>query len=708
MQGNALLAVTAFLPVLLAPAAYAVGRRRKGGATMTAAGVSAVTLAMLVWLLSRAAVGEAETLWWPGFCGLGLRMRADGFRALYACVAGLMWMVTSLFGRDYFAHEHRTERYALFSLITLGATVGLFLSDTLYSAFLFFEVMSLASYPWVAQEETPEAMRAAQTYLYVAVIGGLVMLMGLFLLPNGMAAAPYDQLPALAAQTQGLMLPALLVLFGFGAKAGAFPLHIWLPKAHPVAPAPASALLSGMLTKAGVLGMLVLSCYLMRGATAFADLIFRLGVITMALGAVLAIFSVNLKRTLACSSLSQIGFIMIGVGLVGLSNGENGLAAFGTVQHMVNHSLFKLVLFLCAGVVAMNAHALNLNDVRGFGRRKPVLHACFLAGMLGIAGVPLFSGYASKSMLHEGLLEYIAELGAQGLNAAPYQAAEWAFVLSGGMTLCYMLKLYLCLFWQKNPERQAEYDAMKSYLSPVSKVALGLCAALIVLLGVWPGVFMSALGQLALPFLGSEAPHHLPIAYFSAENLLGAAKSLGAGVVLFGINRLLLTPKRDGRVTYPDRWPKRLDLEELVYRPALSLLTIMGYGVVIVLDGLMDRAAALLCALGMALAHVLDVSMDCMGVAARRTVLSVRHARPPIPVGNRATYSLGRLLDGAVAVLNRTVRREKPIRTHFESVLAAGKEEAVEEFKRVTRSISFGLMMFALGLCFTLAYLLWR
>ena len=218
MQGNALLAVTAFLPVLLAPAAYAVGRRRKGGATMTAAGVSAVTLAMLVWLLSRAAVGEAETLWWPGFCGLGLRMRADGFRALYACVAGLMWTVTSLFGRDYFAHEHRTERYALFSLITLGATVGLFLSDTLYSAFLFFEVMSLASYPWVAQEETPEAMRAAQTYLYVAVIGGLVMLMGLFLLPNGMAAAPYDQLPALAAQTQGLMLPALLVLFGFGAR----------------------------------------------------------------------------------------------------------------------------------------------------------------------------------------------------------------------------------------------------------------------------------------------------------------------------------------------------------------------------------------------------------------------------------------------------------------------------------------------------------
>ena len=133
----------------------------------------------------------------------------------------------------------------------------------------------------------------------------------------------------------------------------------------------------------------------------------------MFLGALLAIFSTNLKRTLACSSLSQIGFIMVGVGLQGLCAGENGLAAYGTIQHMVNHSLFKLVLFLCAGVVAMNAHALSLNEVRGFGRKKPLLHFCFLMGMLGIAGIPGLSGYASKSLLHEGLLEYIHELTAE-------------------------------------------------------------------------------------------------------------------------------------------------------------------------------------------------------------------------------------------------------------------------------------------------------
>src|SRR5699024_4151857 len=149
---------------------------------------------------------------WDGFLGMGIRMRADGFRALYAMIASVMWLVTSLFSRDYLRHDHATGRYAFFTLMTLGATVGLFLSDSIYTAFLFFEVMSLASYPWVAHEETPEAMRAAQTYLYIAVIGGLVMLMGIFLLPARMATLPFSSLPAFvtAYGFDALWLPAVL------------------------------------------------------------------------------------------------------------------------------------------------------------------------------------------------------------------------------------------------------------------------------------------------------------------------------------------------------------------------------------------------------------------------------------------------------------------------------------------------------------------
>ena len=156
------------------------------------------------------------------------------------------------------------------------------------------------------------------------------------------------------AQKGTLYAAGACMLVGFGAKAGAFPLHIWLPKAHPVAPAPASALLSGILTKTGVYGMLILSCRLFPGDGGWGMLMLVLGVVTMTLGAVLAVFSLDLKRTLACSSMSQIGFILVGVGMQGLLGEENTLAAHGTLLHMVNHSLIKLVLFMAAGADYVN------------------------------------------------------------------------------------------------------------------------------------------------------------------------------------------------------------------------------------------------------------------------------------------------------------------------------------------------------------------
>ncbi len=687
-------------------------------------GATALTAAALVWIFVQAQSGAVHTLTIDGFVGMGLKMRADGFRALYALVAGVMWLVTSVFSRDYFKHEHAVERYVFFVLLTFGATVGLFLSDSLFSAFCFFEVMSMASYPWVAQEEDKEAMRAGETYLYIAVIGGLVMLMGIFLLPGDMATACYAQIPAMGADLSSLWLPAVLILFGFGAKAGAFPLHIWLPKAHPVAPAPASALLSGMLTKAGVLGMLLLTVYVMRGSIGFANLIFWLGVITMFLGALLAIFSTNLKRTLACSSLSQIGFIMVGVGTQGLCVCENGLAAFGTVQHMVNHSLFKLILFLCAGAVAMNLHALRLDDVRGFGRKKPALHFAFLCAAAGISGIPGLSGYISKSLLHEGMLEMMHEFAHAGANVLPYEIAEWVFIISGGMTLCYMTKLYICLFWQKHPTRQAEFDGMTHYMSAPSAIALCAAGAFVLALGLLPGVLMTGIGRIAQPFLNAADPVHMPIAYFSGENLIGALKSIVIGVVLFFLQRRFVMAK-DG--SYPERWPSWLDLENSVYRPLLGALVQIGYGFTWLVDRLPDGVIAALNAVGSGAAWLVDhlpdwmiVAMNAVGsfaahvfngvgdgvaLAVRSLFLRPVHKHEPIPVGNRFTYVLGRMMDSIAAFIAR-LRHKNGEKTHYESLLAATQQEVSTEFKRFTRSISFGLFMVCIGLILTLGYLL--
>jgi len=698
MNGNIVLLIAALYPVLCAPLAWVVGRKN-GRASITA--MVAFTATELAMLLVIAFGGMGMELSIDGFIGMGLRMKADGFRVLYACIACVMWLVTSIFSRDYLKHDHAPGRYAFFTLLTQGATVGLFLSDSIFSAFCFFEVMSMASYPWVAHEEEPDAMRAAETYLYIAVIGGLVMLMGIFLLPDSMATASYALLPELA-QGRNLWLAAALIFVGFGAKAGAFPIHIWLPKAHPVAPAPASALLSGMLTKAGVLGMLILTLHLMRGVTSFAGLIFWLGVITMFLGAFLAIFSTNLKRTLACSSLSQIGFIMVGVGTQGLCVCENGLAAFGTIQHMMNHSLFKLVLFLCAGIVAMNIHALKLDDVRGFGRKKPVMHFCFLLAAAGISGIPGLSGYISKSLLHEGLLEYIHELHHHGLNALPYEIAEWVFIISGGMTLCYMTKLYICLFWQKHPTRQKEFDGMKRYMSLPSAIALCAAACMVAVLGLMPHVFMTGVGRLAQPFMHAADPHHMPVPYFSAENLIGAAKSIVIGVVLFFLQRQFVMKKG----AYPERWPKWLDLEDGVYRPFIGLLIRVGYGFAWVADHLTDWALIVINGVGGFFARLFDATGDGLAMTVRRLFLPQITKKQPIPVGNRVTYALGRALDSIVGFWARLRGRKVENETHYESLLAAGQHEAATEFKRFTRSISFGLFMFCLGLIVTLVFLL--
>ena len=206
----------------------------------------------------------------------------------------------------------------------------------------------------------------------------------------------------------------------------------------------------------------MLSTDLFRGDQLWGRVILYLGCATMVLGAVLAVFSMDLKRTLACSSVSQIGFILVGIGVSTLLRAENALAARGALLHMVNHSLIKLVLFLAAGVVFQNIHKLDLNEIRGFGRGKPLLHFVFLMGALGVGGIPLWNGYVSKTLLHEAILE----LG--------YPVIEPLFLLSGGLTLAYMGKLYVTLFWQKNqdPACQARFDGIRQYMDPASAFGL--------------------------------------------------------------------------------------------------------------------------------------------------------------------------------------------------------------------------------------------
>ena len=498
----------------------------------------------------------------------GISFTTDGFRCVYAIITAVMWAGTALFSREYFKEERENlNRYWFFVVATLGATEGVMLSGDLLTSFLFFEILSFTSFTWVIHEETEGAVRAGYTYLFIAVIGGLILFMGLSLLYARTGTLSYAELREACAglPDRGMLQAAgVCILLGFGAKAGMVPVHVWLPKAHPVAPSPASALLSGILTKVGVYGILMTSMTALWGNETFGLLVLLCGVITMALGAVLALFSINLKRTLACSSMSQIGFILTGAGMMELlcsAGSEEGLytAMCGLMLHMVNHSLIKLTLFMAAGVVVMNLHTLTLDDIRGWGRNKLFLKLSFALGALGISGVPMFNGYLSKTLLHEGIVEGIHHLaGYRGL----LHVVEWVFLISGGFTFAYMLKLFICVFVEKNkdPERQQLYGNDRHCMNSASTLAVFGSSLLMLILGQ-PSVSTRIAGCMS----GYEEILHFQA--FSLENLKGGliSLSIGAFVYLVPVRRYLMQGP-----SYVNRWPEKLDLEETLYRPVLT------------------------------------------------------------------------------------------------------------------------------------------
>lgn len=703
MNENSMLLVLVFGPMVAAVISYLIGLKSRKVRDVFVIVITGLIFAGMSYLSGNYLTGDgiSYAISIPKVCGLGINFVFDGFRAVYGWIAAFMWFMTALLSKEYFGHYHTENRYFFFFLLTLGATLGVFLSADLYTTFIFFEIMSFTSYTWVAQEEKPAALRAAETYLAVAVIGGLVMLMGIFILYHELGTLTISELFMAAEMFENKKLvyvASLCMLFGFGAKAGAFPLHIWLPKAHPVAPAPASALLSGILTKSGIYGALIISCDIFYHNAVWGTLMLTIGVITMVVGAVLALFSIDLKRTLACSSVSQIGFILIGVGMMGLLGEENGLAMRGTILHMVNHSLFKLLLFMCAGVVFMNLHKLDLNEIRGFGRKKPVLMLCFLSGALGIGGIPFFNGYVSKTLLHESIVEY-QEVLHEG-HVVPFlyghgamTAIEWIFLVSGGLTVAYMTKLFICVFVEKNQDEalQKKYDGMKQYMTLISAIAIIIPAVLFPIMGSLPWKVMDTVALSALPFMNPVGEFH-EVEYFGFESIKGGLTSIAIGACIYLlIARPLLMKKEGERRVYVNRWPKFLDLEDVVYRPLLLnvLPTVCGFFM-----------------------RILDSLVDGFVVLLRKTIYKDMPLPYEIEEGDVVTENLGAMVQWhydrkkkAKETDEETAKETLPEKD-YRRIFAMKRVSIKENISLITRSMSFGLMLFCIGLIITLVYLL--
>lgn len=655
-----LVSLCVFFPLLAAIIAYPLNKK---SVKLCNAVVILSTLAVLISAGITAFLSASENT----VSILSMNFQKNGFQCVYAVITAFMWFCASLISPQYFKGHHNIGRYYFFFLLTLGATMGVFLSADLITTFIFFEIMSFASYMWVVHEQDKEAMSAGRTYLTIAVLGGMVLLMGLFLLycitGTLVISELYDAVVAAGSSTK-LYAAAFCMLFGFGAKAGLFPLHIWLPKAHPVAPAPASALLSGVLTKSGIFGMLIITANIMRGDGLWGNTLLILGAITMVLGAVIAVFSTNLKRTLACSSLSQIGFITVGVSMICLLGEENSLAANGTVLYMLNHSIVKIALFLCAGAIYAGAHTLDINKLKGYGRNKPEILVPFLFGACSLSGIPGFAGYISKTLVHESIVEYAEHTGGF------ITAIEWLFLFSGGLTAAYMLKLFITIFVQKPTDETPKEHGRTSLLSAVSLI---ISSIMLPVAGVLPHILAEKISGVMLPFVDGHESHHA-VEYFSFANLKGIFISLAIGITVYVlIIRLLLMKTENGKKVHYNPLAGKFSLENNVYVP---LIKGIGFVLTVILR---------------AFSSITDIII----LALDKSVFKMAK-EPTEPHDRKYSYAIGSLY-GRLTGTGKEAQAERFVRA---------SETIDKTTTRLSKNFSFALLMTCLGITVILLFLI--
>jgi len=637
--------------------------------------------------------------------GFPLIFSFSEFQLLYAAIASFVWLCALLFSMEYMRYSEKKVRYYVFMLLTYAATIGIFLSADLLTTFLFFEIMSFTSYVLVIQEETPSAMNAGQTYLAIAVMAGMVMLMGLFLLYDALGSLRFHELHRLSAaypDKERLYIAGALIFVGFAAKAGIFPLHIWMPNAYPASPAPVAAISSGVLIKAGIFGILVLSSGIFFENAAWGKFLLVFGTVTMLVGAVLALFSINLNRTLACSSISQIGFITLGIAMASIMGEHNPMAARGTILHMVNHSMIKLLLFMAAGAIYMHLRKLNLNEIRGYGRNKPLLKGLFLLGALSMGGIPLTSGYISKTLLHESIVEYIHEGIHLGHNMFAFHVVEWLFLVSGALTVAYMAKLFICIFVQRNEDAalQANYESKGApYLNWLSAISIGLPFCVLLLFGLFPYATMDRIADFSMNFLSEHELAH-PIHYYTLKNLSGSMISIFLGVILYLIMRRALTENiGEGRTRYVNLWPQSFDLEESLYRPLISLILRISYTVCTVLSSVWDTTVAAVLIIG-GFSALLSIGDKAVWATLIMGGFSAK-----------ATNMFG---DNLFSKLQRNLFRQiNPHEERFTPLDWVKKHPLSDKWSRIrdsaltlSESMSFGLLATVIGLCAVLLYLL--
>ena len=399
-----------YIPLIPAAGALVIpffGNRPNARETVTLGTAGLLFLAILSLLSQFIAGARPEVTLWQVTPILSISFRLEPLGMLFACVASTLWIVNSVYSIGYMrGHDEprQTPFYVCFA-VALAATMALAFAANLFTMFIFYELLTLSTFPLVSHSRTPEAMRGARVYLIMLVGSSLLLFFPAILLTYGLAGTlDFTQGGILAGKAEGAVMGILLALYAFGiGKAGLMPGHFWLPAAM-VAPTPVSALLHAVaVVKAGVFCILKVVVYVFGIDTLHqsgqGEWLIYAASFTIIAASLVAMMQDNLKKRLAYSTVSQLSYIILAAALA------TSVSILGGGLQIAMHAAGKITLFFCAGAIYVMAHKTEISDMTGLGRKMPWTFAAFLIGALSIIGLPPLGGAWAKWWIAIGAID---------------------------------------------------------------------------------------------------------------------------------------------------------------------------------------------------------------------------------------------------------------------------------------------------------------
>jgi proton-translocating NADH-quinone oxidoreductase chain N len=422
----------------------------------------------------------------PADSNIFLNLRVDALGLFIAAVAVLMGTIVSLYSITYMEKDRGLDRYYPLLLMLVGAIVGLAFVSDVFSLYVFFELMCISSYVLVAfRKDKWEPIEAGFKYIVMSVTGSILVLFGISILfaQTGKLDFASIQAAMTSVSNKGAVnVSIILFIVGFGVKAAIVPLHTWLPDAHAAAPSGISAMLSGIVIEAGFFAMIRVLLMFSKDI-GFGLILAIFAVITMTVGNLLALVQTDIKRMLAYSSVTQMGYIVLGIGL-GFEYGAR--AGFeGGLFHIFTHAFMKGLAFLCAGAIIYRIATRNIEDMRGIGRKMPFTAVAFSIAGLALAGVPPLSGFMSKWIIYKAGVD--AAVVSNNLTLVVFTAFA---VANSVISLGYYLPAINTMFSSDISEKAKNTKEAPT----IMLAAIGIMAVITVIIGIYPDLVLKNIG----------------------------------------------------------------------------------------------------------------------------------------------------------------------------------------------------------------------